>query len=127
MTQVKYTGTSDFQIFSKADFEKAGVNDQNKVTFARGEPQEVSEAAAKALTSTDSEESIFHDFSFVEVDEEGKEVEKPKETPKGDDGDPDSHPDQTDSDPSDDVDELSDDDSTPAPKKTSKSTKKGKG
>lgn len=70
MTQVKYDGTSDFQIFTKADFEKAGVDDQGKVTFAKGEPTEVSEAAAAALLSSDADESIFHDFVFSEVEED---------------------------------------------------------
>lgn len=72
--KVKYTGTSDFQVFNKSDFQRAGVEDQGKVTFAKDEPTEVTDSAGTALLSTDSEESIFHDFSFEEVtDEEDEE------------------------------------------------------
>lgn len=104
MSQVKYTGSSDFQIFEKKDFEKAGVDDQGKVTFARGEPTEVTESAAQALTSTDRDESIFYAHSFVEVDEEGNEVKQSSakggsnEGDEPDLGDADSRGDQTDTD-----------------------------
>lgn len=90
MTQVKYDGTSDFQIFTKSDFEKAGVEDQGKVTFAKGEPTEVSEAAAAALLSTNSSESIFHDFSFSEVDEEDQPKGAGEENPDGSNEDADT-------------------------------------
>lgn len=64
--KVKYTGTSDFQSFSKADFEKAEV-DQNKLTFERGVPVEVPDEVGQALVS---KEGVFGDFSFEEADDE---------------------------------------------------------
>ena len=70
MTKVIYTGTADFQEFSKADFEKAGVEDQNKVRFAKGEPTEVSDSAAEALLATKEDESIFFDHSFEAADDD---------------------------------------------------------
>lgn len=67
--KVKYTGTSDFQEFSAADFSKAGV-EQRKLSFARGEVVEVDDAVGEALTSTDADESIFWDFSFEQVEDD---------------------------------------------------------
>lgn len=69
--KVKYTGTADFQGFDKADFTKAGIDDQGKVMFAKGEPLEVSDAAGALLISKDAEESpLFYGHSFEEVVEE---------------------------------------------------------
>lgn len=78
MVKVKYTGTSDFQIFNTADFEKAEIEDQKKVTFAQGEPTEVSEAAASALLSKGG---IFGDFSFESAEEEEKPADSDSDGP----------------------------------------------
>lgn len=83
MSEVTYTGSSDFQIFSAADFEKADVKDQNKVTFAKGVPTEVSKSAAKALVSDDG---IFGPYSFEEAEQgKGSEADGDGEDDKGDD------------------------------------------
>lgn len=82
MTNVTYTGESDFQVFSSADFKKAKVEDQNKVTFAKGVPQEVSEAAAKALTS---EDGVFGRHSF-ELSDEDETTDEATDDPNTDSG-----------------------------------------
>lgn len=68
--KVKYTGKSDFQEFSAADFKKAEVDDQNKVSFPKGEAVEVSDAAGEALTS---KEGIFGQHSFEQVEDEASD------------------------------------------------------
>lgn len=80
MSKVTYTGSSDFQIFTSADFKKGGVDDQNKVTFTRGEPTEVSDAAAAALTG---EEGVFGPYLFEASDES-----ETADTGFGDEADP---------------------------------------
>ena len=73
MKTIQYTGGSDVQEFSHADFAKADL-DQGKLRFKQGVPQEVEDDVADALTSTSPEESpIFHDFSFEEVEVEEEE------------------------------------------------------
>jgi hypothetical protein len=72
---IKYTGTSDFQEFSKADFDKADVEGGKKVRFAKDEPTEIDDALGQALVS---KEGLFGDHSFVEVDEDGEEVDQSK-------------------------------------------------
>lgn len=79
--KVKYTGTSDFQEFSKADFEKAGVEDQGKVRFAKDEPKDISESAAEALLSKDG---VFGDYSFEEADEDDEPRSAPSENTDAD-------------------------------------------
>lgn len=64
--KVKYTGYADFQVFSAPDFAKAGVEGK-KTTFPKGEPVEVSEEVGQALTS---DEGIFANYQFKEVDED---------------------------------------------------------
>lgn len=64
--KVAYTGTSDFQKFSKADFAKAGIEDGKNHSFARGEPTEVNDEIGEALVAKDG---IFGDFSFVSLEE----------------------------------------------------------
>lgn len=73
-TKVVYTGTADFQEFSAADFQKADIEDQKKVVFAKGEAVEVSDAAAEALTSN---EGIFggHSFELEKTDEPDSEAD----------------------------------------------------
>lgn len=84
MTKVIYTGTSDFQTFDANDFKKANVEDQEKVTFAKDEPTEVSDSAAKALTS---EEGIFglHQFKLEDKTPETSETPEGVEDNSGDD------------------------------------------
>ena len=69
---IKYTGTSDFQEFGKADFDKAGVEGGKKLRFARNEPVEVDDTLAEALIS---KEGLFGDFSFEQADEEDDDTE----------------------------------------------------
>lgn len=70
MMKVSYTGTSDFQEFSAADFKKAGVEGQNKVSFPKGVPTKVSDEAGQALIS---DEGVFGRHSFEQVDEADEE------------------------------------------------------
>ena len=76
--KVKYTGTSNFQVFGKADFEKAGV-EQDKLSFAKNKAVEVPDAIGQALVS---KEGIFGSFSFEETEDE-------PETPSKSSGDDD--------------------------------------
>lgn len=78
MSKVIYNGTSDVQIFDKADFAKGGVDDQGKVTFRKGEEVEVSDAAAEALLS---KEGLFGDYGFEAPKEEDEGTD---EKPEGD-------------------------------------------
>lgn len=64
--KVAYTGTSDFQEFSAADFEKAGIEDGKKIKFAQGKPTEVDDAIGEALVS---KEGFFGDYSFESLDD----------------------------------------------------------
>ena len=82
--KIVYTGPSDFQEFSKADFAKASI-EHNKIHFAKNVPQEVADEVAAALVSKDADESpIFYDYSFEEVEDNeklagelhGKELDK---------------------------------------------------
>ena len=66
---VKYMGTSDFQEFSAADFDKAGVQGK-KLSFARGASVEVDDAVGEALIS---KEGTFGDYAFEEVVDEAAE------------------------------------------------------
>lgn len=61
---VQYSGTSDVQEFSKADFAKAGV-EQNMLRFRRGEAVEVPSAVADALLSPNG---VFGGYSFDEME-----------------------------------------------------------
>lgn len=64
--KVIYTGTADLQLFSKADFAKAGV--EHKATqFPHGEPVEVSDEVGQLLTSDDG---VFGLHLFKEAPEE---------------------------------------------------------
>lgn len=64
MKTVVYKGTSNFQEFGKADFEKADI-DQGKLVFERDVPKEVSDEVFEALTATKAEDSpIFYDAPF---------------------------------------------------------------
>jgi hypothetical protein len=75
--KVKYTGLADYQVFNKADFEKANL-DQGKLQFKRNEPTEVPDEVGKALIAKDG---IFGGHSFSEVAEE----ESSTPAPEGDD------------------------------------------
>lgn len=68
---VIYTGTSDFQEFDPEDFKKAGIDQDKKVRFPRGEPREVSDEVGRALIS---EEGIFGDFPFSVPDDSDYEA-----------------------------------------------------
>ena len=68
---VKYTGTSDFQEFSAADFKKAGVEGK-KTSFPQGESVEVDDSVGQALIAKDG---IFGDFSFEEVNDEEEQAD----------------------------------------------------
>jgi hypothetical protein len=72
---IAYTGSADFQEFSKNDFEKAGIEDAKAMRFAKGQPAEVPDEVGEALTS---KEGIFGDHSFVNLDnvEEGDTEEE---------------------------------------------------
>lgn len=63
---IAYTGTADFQEFSKADFKKAGIEDAKALRFAQGEPVEVDDELGEALTDS---EGIFGDHSFTNLDD----------------------------------------------------------
>lgn len=73
--KVTYTGTSDFREFSKADFDKAGVEGGKKLSFARGETVEVDDALGEALVS---KEGLFGDESFSEAEDEEDEADTTK-------------------------------------------------
>lgn len=83
--KVKYTGTSDVRGYSKADFDKAGV-DNPGMKFPKDEPVEVSDELGKALL----EHNLFKGEGFKEVKEEESEAsadtaatgEKAEGTPK---------------------------------------------
>lgn len=64
--RIEYTGTSDFQEFSKADFAQAGV-EQGKLSFPKNKPVEVPDEVAQALLS---KEGVFGSFSFSEAKDE---------------------------------------------------------
>ena len=81
--QVKYTGKSDFQEFSAADFKKAEVDDQNKVSFPKGEAVEVSDAAGEALIS---KEGVFGQHSFEQVEDEAETKSAEDENAGNDEG-----------------------------------------
>lgn len=50
MGKIVYNG-DDFRVLSAADFKSLGVEDQKKITFAKGEPVEVTDEVAKVLLS----------------------------------------------------------------------------
>lgn len=65
--RVQYTGPSNSQEFSKADFKKAEL-DQDDTVFPKNTAVQVPEKVGAALVSGDAEESpIFFDFDFEEV------------------------------------------------------------
>lgn len=68
--KVKYTGTSDSRGYSKADFEKAGV-ENGALKFLKDEPTEVSDALGKALLEHD----LFKGEGFKEVKEDEPEAQ----------------------------------------------------
>lgn len=73
MKKVVYDGMADYQVFSKADFSKADV-EQNQLKFKKGEVTEVEDSVADALLSSDG---VFGGFNFREPKDgdEGHEVE----------------------------------------------------
>lgn len=73
MRTIAYVGTSDFQEFSKADFEKAGIEDAKSVRFARFEPTEVSAEIAEVLVNRN--DTVFDDFLFEDLTEVGEDAE----------------------------------------------------
>ena len=64
--KVKYTGTSDFQEFSSADFKRAEI-EAKKTSFPRGVEVEVPDEVGQALIS---DEGLFGGHSFEQVEEE---------------------------------------------------------
>lgn len=77
--KVIYTGTADLQLFSKADFAKAGV--EHKATqFPHGEPVEVSDEVGQLLIADDG---VFGLHLFKEApEEEAPETKSDEEAPK---------------------------------------------
>lgn len=68
ITEVVYTGTSDAQEFAPYDFKKAGIEDvEETLHFRQGQPTEVNQLVAEALTA---EDGVFGDFPFRMATEE---------------------------------------------------------
>jgi len=85
MQNIHYVGKSDFRHFSRADFEKAKVEHAG-LSFAKGQPAEVSNELAEALLN----HSLFKgEFELVkEADEEPSGSSNDSgETPEDDDSD----------------------------------------
>lgn len=66
MKQIKYTGTADRRVISKADFDRSGVEEQFQVVWeGSGDVQEVNESAATLLETLD-------DFEVVQDESKAK-------------------------------------------------------
>lgn len=76
MKTIAYTGSSDFQEFSKDDLAKGGVEDGKDLRFAQGEPTEVEDEVAEALLS---KEGVFGDHSFTDLSEVGTDADTEEE------------------------------------------------
>ena len=79
MGKITFNGPEDVRILGKADFDKAGV-EQNKLTFHKGEAIEVDDAVAKALLDNSE---LFGKFSVEESGPDQLEIATDKNTSGG--------------------------------------------
>lgn len=76
MTNIKYTGPSDFQAFGPGDFMKVGVETEENLVFINNRVYEIDDELAAILTGG---EGVFAGFKFEETDEEAWVEPEPDE------------------------------------------------